>query len=152
MAATRTRSASSANGSTPESALAKAQVAGDSVVTAARRVRVPALAAGATAAGLAGGLVIGSRLNPKHRGLAVLVAPRRRVVGVPLGRKRGMARTAKMLGQVAQELSSANGKAAVTAEDVRELREALDQSNRRSPIEVVLDGLTHRRGAHKHES
>ena len=152
MAATRTRSSSSTNGSAPENALAKAQEAGDSVATAVRRVKRPALTAGATAAGLAGGLAIGSRLSSKRSGLAALVAPRRRVLGVPLGRKGGMVRTAEALGQVAKELRSANRKAAVTAEEVREIRETLDQSNRRSPIEVVLDGLTHRRGAHKRES
>ena len=152
MAATRTRSSSSTNGSAPENALAKAQEAGDSVVTAARRVKSPALAAGAAAAGLAGGLAIGSRLNPKRGGLAALVTPRRRVLGVPLGRKGGMVMTAEALGHVAKELRSANRKAAATTEDVREIRETLEQANRRSPIEVVLDGLTHRRGAHRHES
>jgi hypothetical protein len=38
------------------------------------------------------------------------------------------------------------------AEDGRELRQQLEQLNRRSPVEVLLDGLTHRRGAHKNES
>ena len=121
-------------------------------MTAARRVKSPALAAGAAAAGLAGGLAIGSRLNPKRKGLAALVTPRRRVLGVPLGRKGGMVMTAEALGHVARELRSANRKASATTEDVREIRETLERANRRSPIEVVLDGLTHRRGAHRHES
>ena len=39
------------------------------------------------------------------------------------------------------------GKASNTADDVHALREHLDKVNRRSPIEVVLEGLTRRRGA-----
>jgi hypothetical protein len=38
-----------------------------------------------------------------------------------------------------------------TSDDVHEIREQLDRVNRQSPLEVVLDGLTHRRGAHKQE-
>jgi hypothetical protein len=38
-----------------------------------------------------------------------------------------------------------------TADDIRAIREQLEQTNRRSPVEVLLDGLTHRRGAHKLE-
>ena len=129
MSATRTRAASTTNGSAPENALAKARDAGDSVVTVARRMRVPAIAAGATAAGLAGGLALGSRR-----------------------RKSALVSTAEALGKVAKELRSARELASGTTNDVRRIRKVLDESNRRSPIEVVLDGLTHRRGAHKAES
>ena len=152
MAATRTRSASSTNGGPPEKALAKAQEAGDSVITAARRARGPVLAAGATAAGVAGGLALGSRLNSKRGGLGALLAPRRRILGVPVGRKSGLARTAEALGEVAKELRSASDQASRTTEDVHQIRDTLEASNRRSPVEVVLDGLTHRRGAHRRES
>jgi hypothetical protein len=110
------------------------------------------LAAGATAAGLAGGLALGSRATSKRRGLAALLDPRPRVLGVPLGRRSGTARTAKALGRVARELGSATKQVSSTTGEVRELREQLEQANRRSPVEVLLDGLTHRRGAHKHES
>jgi hypothetical protein len=40
----------------------------------------------------------------------------------------------------------------MVAKFVHEIREQLDKANRQSPLEVVLDGLTHRRGAHKRES
>ena len=112
----------------------------------------PMLAAGATAAGLAGGLALGSRAASKRRGLAALLAPRRRILGVPVGRQNGVVRGAKALGRVARDLSSATGQVSSTTEDIREIREQLDKANRRSPLEVVLDGLTHRRGAHKCES
>jgi hypothetical protein len=130
----------------------KARETGDSIATAARKARGPALAAGAAAAGLAGGLALGSRATSKRRGMSALLAPRRRVLGVPAGRKNGVVRTAKALGQVARELSSATNQVSVTTDEIRQVREQLDKANRRSPLEVVLDGLTHRRGAHKRES
>ena len=44
------------------------------------------------------------------------------------------------------------GKASNTgADDIRAIREQLENANRRSPIEVVLDGLTHRPGIGKRE-
>jgi hypothetical protein len=98
----------------------------------ARDARGPALlAAGATAAGLAGGFALGSR-GARQR--------------------RGSVRVARALGQVARGLGSLTGQLASVAEDGRELHRQLEQLNRRSPVEVLLDGLTHRRGAHKKES
>jgi hypothetical protein len=152
MAATKTRSKPSAKGTTASSAVAKAKEAGDSVATAGRRAKGPMLTAGATAAGLAGGLALGSRMTSRRRGLGALLAPRRKVLGVPLGRKHGVVRTAEALGQVARGLRSATNHVSATTDDVHEIREQLDKANRQSPLEVVLDGLTHRRGAHKRES
>ena len=152
MAATKTRSTQAANGSSAPSAVAKAKDTGDSIATAARKAKGPMLTAGATAAGLAGGLVLGSRARSKSRGVTALLAPQRRVLGVPVGRKNGVARTAKALGQVARELSSASNQVSAATDEVRQVREELEKTTRRSPIEVLLDGLTHRRGAHKRES
>ena len=151
MAATRTRSTPSVNGSTASAAVDKAKEAGDSVVSVARRAKGPALAAGAGAAGLVGGLALGSRMASKRRGLVAQLAPRPRVLGVPVGRKNGLARAAEALGKVAHELGSATNQVSATGDDVRQIREQLDKSNRQSPVEVLLDGLTHRRGAHKRE-
>ena len=137
MAATTT--AALANGS---GAAAKAKEAGESVATAARTAKAPAIAAGATVAGLAGGLALGARMGSK----------RRKVLGLPVGRKRPMVRAAEALGKVALRLGSAAHQATATADDVRQIREELDKANRQSPVEVLLDGLTHRRGAHKRES
>ena len=53
---------------------------------------------------------------------------------------------------MASELGSATNRVSATTDDVRQIREQLDQANRQSPVEVLLNGLTHRRGAHKHES
>jgi hypothetical protein len=106
-------------------AVEKAKRAGDP-----RRVAGPALAAGAAAAaGLAGGLMIGSRrpwLRRRNTGAALAVAGAKRFFAVA-------------------------GKASTTADDIRAIREQLENANRRSPIEVVLDGLTHRPGTGKRE-
>jgi hypothetical protein len=103
------------------------------------------VAAGAAAAGLAGGLALGSR-----RGNG-LFTPRRKVLGVPIRRKSRALRTLELMRDGAKHLSSATDQMSGTAEDVREIREQLEKVNRKSPLEVVLDGLTHRRGAHKGE-
>ena len=152
MATTKTRSTQSSNGSAGSSAVAKAKGAGDSVTTAAKRVKTPVLAAGATAAGLAGGALLGSRMASRRSGLSGFLRPQRKVLGVPVGRKSGLEVTASALGKVAKELGSAAGKASDTTEDVRQVREHLDRLNRQSPVEVLLSGLTHRRGAHRRES
>ena len=151
MAATKTRSKPSANGSGASSVGAKAKDAGDAVSSAAREARGPMLAAGALAAGLAGGLALGSRMASKRSGLAALLAPQRKLLGVPLGPKNGVVKTAEMLGKAAKQLNSATNQVSDTSDDVRQIREQLEIANRRSPLEVVLDGLTHRRGAHKNE-
>jgi hypothetical protein len=116
--------------------------------TAARKARGPALAAGAAAAGLAGGLVLGSR---RPGGKRRLLAPRRRVLGVPVGPKSGALRAVELLRDGATQLDSVTSRMSATSDDVHEIREQLDRVNRQSPLEVVLDGLTHRRGAHKQE-
>jgi hypothetical protein len=153
MAATKTRSGQSAsrNGNAASSAGAKVKGAGGAVASTARRVRVPALAAGATAVGLAGGMALGSRMASKRRGLGALLAPRPRVFGVPIGAKSGLARTAEVVGTAAKGLSSVTSQLSDTRDEARQIREQLEMTNKRSPIEVVLDGLTHRRGGHRLE-
>ena len=148
MAATKTRSTSSVNGG---GAVAKAKDAGGAVTSTARRARGPILTAGVAAASLAGGLAVGSRMASKRRGVGALLRPQRKVLGVPVGPKNGLVKTAEVLGRAAKELGSATNRVSDTTEDVRQIREQLEMANRRSPLEVVLDGLTHRRGAHKHE-
>ena len=94
MSPTGTTSAQSTNGSAASTAAAKAKEAGGSVASAAKSAKGPALAAGATVAGLAGGLVLGTRMS----------SSRRKVLGLPIGRKRPMVRAAEALGKVAKEL------------------------------------------------
>jgi hypothetical protein len=82
----------------------------------------------------------------------LLPAPRSKVLGIPVGpRKRGLTTTAKALAGGARQLGTAASKASHTADDIQQIREQLAASNRRSPSEIVLDALTHRRGAHRME-
>jgi hypothetical protein len=109
------------------------------------------LAAGAAAAGLAGGWAVGSRRVSKRHGRRPLLAPRQRLLGVPVGPKSGVLRTVELLRDGAKQLNSATSQLSGATDDVHEIREQLEKVNRQSPLEVVLDGLTHRRGAHRRE-
>jgi hypothetical protein len=133
MAARTTSSRPSAsNGRGATGPIEKAKATGNSVAKSARDGNGPALTAGAAVAGVAGGFALGSWRASK--------APR------------GMSKVARAAGQLAQQLGSLTNEVASTGEDVRELQQLLRQANRRSPVEVLLDGLTHRRGGHKNES
>ena len=123
------------------SALEKADPGG--ALTKAKDAGAPLLTAGAAALGLAGGVALGARLNGSRR-----LGRRRAVLGVPLGRKSAL----ETLGEAARQLASAANSVSSSANEVREVREQLERLNRRSPVEVLLDGLTHRRGAHKLET
>ena len=147
MAATRTRSSQSPNGTIAKPA-AKAKQAGESVAEAAGRAKGPLAAAGVTAAALAGGFALG-RAGGKRGGL---LPRRRKVLGLRIGPKTGLERSADVLEKLAEGLGAAAGKAGSTTDDVQKIREELEHANRRSPVEVLLDGLTHRRGAHKREN
>jgi hypothetical protein len=135
--------------STNGNVVATAKEAGSTVAGAARTAKGPALAAGAAAAGLVGGVALGSRLHSGRRGL---FRPRPRVLGVPIGRKSGLRWTVETLGKAAKELGSATRQVSSTTDDIHQVREELEKANRQSPVEVLLDGLTHRRGAHRRES
>lgn len=148
MASTKQRSKPAANGSAA-TVSAAVKDAGNTATNVARRARGPMLAAGAAAAGLAGGLAAGSRLGSKKR--HSLFARRTRLFGMPLGPKPGVLRTIELLRDGAKHLDSATSRLSSTSDDVHEIREQLDRVNRQSPLEVLLDGLTHRRGAHRHE-
>jgi hypothetical protein len=135
MAATKTRSTTSRNGSGPSTV-------GSTVEKVASKAKRPVLTAGATAAGLAGGLALGTRLGSK----------RRKILGLPIGRKRPLVQAAEAVTGLARELGKARSQASGVTDDVREIRDQVNKANRQSPVEVLLDGLTHRRGAHKRES
>ena len=86
---------------------------GATVTAAAQKAKRPALTAGAAAVGLASGLALGSRIDGGRGGLSRLVTPRRRVLGMPLGRKSGLRRTVETLGKAAHGLGSATRKCLV---------------------------------------
>ena len=107
----------------------------------AQRAKGPAMAGGAALAGLAGGIVLATR------------GGRRKVLGVPVpGTRRPLvkvkARRSKVQGKdllkAAGEVGSAGRQVGELASEMRLVRERMDSRRRRSPIEVVLDGLTAR--------
>jgi hypothetical protein len=125
-------------------AAATVKEGGEAVASTARRTSGPVRAAGFAAAGLAGGLALGSRVARRRSPLRFLRPARRTVLGMPIGRERAAVAAAR-------RLAGAGKHVARTAEDVHELRRHLEQANRQSPIEVLLNGLTHRRGANRAE-
>jgi hypothetical protein len=112
-----------------------AQTAGSSVSKAASNAKTPLLASGAALAGLAGGVALGAR-GTRQRKVLGMPVPRRSVLK---SSTKDLATAAKQAGKLGQQVSE------LTSE-VRHTREAIDSGRkRRSPIEVVLEGLTARR-------
>lgn len=120
-------------GSARESVVEGAQTAGRTVGSAANAAKVPAVAGGAALAGLVGGM-------------AIARGGRRRLLGVPVpGTRRPLVRI-NGRGSGTKQLMKTGRQMAELAVEVRQARQQLATERRRSPIEVVLDGLTSRRG------
>jgi hypothetical protein len=109
-----------------------AQSAGRAVGSAANAAKVPAVAGGAALAGLVGGM-------------AIARGGRRKVLGVPVpGTRRPLVKV-KGRGTSTKQVLKAGQQMADLAIEVRQARRQLAPDRKRSPIEVVLDGLTARR-------
>jgi hypothetical protein len=129
--------------STRETVASGAQSAGSAIGTAASKAKGPALTGGAALAGIVGGITIASR------------GGRRRVLGVPVpGTRRPLIQvkrptrvnTTRDLMKAAGHMGNAGRQAAELAAEMRLAREQMvGNGRRRSPVEVVLDGLTARR-------
>jgi hypothetical protein len=133
----RRSSRGSANGgpvaSVRDTVVDGAQSAGRTVGSAANAAKVPAVAGGAALAGLVGGM-------------AIARGGRRRVLGVPVpGTRRPLVKI-NGRGSGTKQLMKTGRQVAELAVEVRQARQQLATERRRSPIEVVLDGLTARRG------
>ena len=119
--------------SAKDASIQAAKSTGDAVGSTAKKLKAPAIAAGAGLAGLAGGI-------------ALTRSRQRKVMGVPVpgrGTTKNLAGAAKNIGALAEQ-------AGHVAEQVRVAGEAVGRSDaRRSPIEVVLEGLTRRSQAAK---
>jgi len=119
------------------------QSVGHAIGAAASKAKGPAIAGGAALAGLVGGMTIASR------------GGRRRVLGMPVpGTKRALIsvkrptrmNTNRNLVKAAGHMGNAGRQMAELASEMRLAREQLGANGRRrSPVEVVLDGLTARR-------
>ncbi len=99
----------------------------------ASRLKTSAIAGGAAAAGLAGGLLLAQRSS------------RKKVMGVALPSVTGPKATSKNLAEAAKQVGSFGERVGELATEVRMIREGVAHSQKRSPIEVVLEGLTSRR-------
>lgn len=110
----------------------KAKEAGKGVGRAVKRARVPLLASGAVIAGAAGGAALASRQARRHRRLAHSVGKID---------SDDVAKAARRVGDVSARV----GRFAADFQRARESSNGAGTGRHRSPVEVVLDGLTTRR-------
>jgi len=111
-----------------------AKDAGQAVGGAVSKAKVPLMAGGAALAGAAGGLVLGAR-QARRNGPAARALSRRPQVKV---RSRDLAKAAKEVGSFGAQMGR-------LATELQQTREAAGNGKHRSPVEVVLEGLTARR-------
>ena len=128
--------------------------AGSAVGTAAKKAKMPAIAGGAALAGLAGGIALAARTSPK-RVLGVPIPGTRKplvkINGPTIKVKNPRSSQAKSVSEdllkAAGQVGSAGRQVGDVLNEVQRVRGAWeDRSRRRSPIEVVLESLTQRRG------
>ncbi len=111
-----------------------ARDAGHSIGSAASKAKVPLLAGGAALAGAAGGIALGARQSRRHGG-GPIMRPRRPQVKVK----------SQDLAKAAKEVGSFGAQVGRLASELQQARETANSGKHRSPVEVVLDGLTARR-------
>jgi hypothetical protein len=111
-----------------------AKDAGHAVGRAASKAKVPLMTGGAALMGAAGGMALGVRQTRRHRRIGMAI-PRRPQVKV---KSRDLAKAAKEVGSFGAQMGQ-------LASELQRAREGGDGGKRRSPVEVVLEGLTARR-------
>jgi len=99
----------------------------------AKKAKVPAIASGAALAGLAGGIALSARRDGS-----------RNVLGLKLPARSRTQMATKHLADAAKHLGTLGDQVAQAATEVRKVREGFEARESRSPIEVVLQGLTRR--------
>jgi hypothetical protein len=124
----RARSSSNGSGAGPAEAVKQGA---RKTSRAARKSGSPAIAAGAALAGLAAGAVLSSRT--------------RSLSGVLHGAGRQPGTAATLL-RASQQLNAATCSLNELTGEIRKIRELAQAGKNRSPIEVVLQGLTRRPG------
>jgi len=118
----------------------KAKSAGKTVGKAASKAKIPLVASGAAVAGAAGGLALAASKGGKKSGLGKAIARRPKIKGPKIKVKvdsKDLAKAAKGVGALSTQVSEIAG-GVETAASGRNGRH-------RSPVEVVLQGLTARR-------
>ena len=113
----------------------RAKDAGHAVGGAASKAKVPLIAGGAALVGAAGGVALGAR-QARHQKKGGFAAPRRPQLKLD---SHDIARAAKGVGTFGAQMGS-------LASELQRNREAANGGDKhRSPLEVVLEGLTARR-------
>jgi hypothetical protein len=120
-----------------EAAQSTTRDAGEAIGKAAVRAKAPLLAGGAALAGAAGGMAIGA-LRSRHNGSHEMLGMKLPRPGRVKLRSGDVARAAKGVGSFSQHLGE-------LATELGEEDGARRNGRHRSPVEVVLDGLTARR-------
>lgn len=131
----RSKAAKGPVASVAETAKDGAVSAGGAVRDAAKSAKVPVLVAGAGLVGLAGGAAAAAR------------GGRKRMLGVPLPRKSTSKAVSKNLAEASRNVGrfgEGMGSLAAQVSRVSEGVNAATNGKRRSPVEVVLQGLTNR--------
>ncbi len=126
--------AASAVGNATGKATSAVGNAADKVGNAADKAKIPLVAGGAALAGAAGGMVLGARQARRHKGIGKVI-PARPQVKVRSG---DLAKAAKGVGSFGAQLGH-------LANELQQARESTNGGTHRSPLEVVLEGLTARR-------
>lgn len=118
-----------------------AKDAGQAVGKAASKAKTPLLASGAALAGAAGGLAIGA-MRSRH-------SHSRKVLGVKMPQGKRVKVRSRHVAKAAKEVGSFSQHVGDLANELRHVREDSsgngDKGKHRSPVEVLLDGLTARR-------
>jgi len=111
----------------------KAKDAGRTVTRTASKARVPLLAGGAALAGAAGGLSLGTRRGRRKKGRGMAV------------RRPHLKMDTHDLATAAKEVGAFGAQMGHLASEMQRTREETNSAKGRSPVEVVLEGLTSRR-------
>ena len=124
----------SRNGSSPKSQGDKAKDALHTVGEAASKAKVPLVAGGAAIAGAAGGLAFAAAKRGRRKGIKAAMPHAPKI-------------TSGNVAKAAKEVGNFSAQVGALAGELQRARESADgaDAKHRSPIEVVLQGLTARR-------
>lgn len=117
-----------------------AKDAGQAVGGAASKAKIPLVASGAALAGAAGGVALGMHQARRHRGIGRAIPHRPKVKVGPKVKV-----NSRDLTKVAKEVGTFGAQMGHLASELQHSREAANGAKRRSPVEVLLEGLTSRR-------
>jgi hypothetical protein len=108
----------------------------------ASKAKMPLVAGGAAIAGAAGGLALASKAGRKHgiaKALPGMPKPKVKI------KSKDLKKAAKEVGNAAKEVGNFGAQVGVLANELQNARQEANGKKHRSPVEVVLQGLTARR-------